>query len=458
MKAFLIFLFSLVSIFASAQLQPLNFPGDTQRELFTKSRNNFNYLETRTDSIVANLGTGSGGETYNGDPTIILQDATHRFVTDLQITDWNSKADGDHNHDGVYQPLGNYALSTHNHDAFYSAITHNHDAVYQPLGSYAPLSHTHDLTGDHGDISASGVDGTTWTIDANAITTTKINNSAVTGAKIAPLAIQDSDVNDVSWSKITGAPSFSLSTHDHAGVYQPAGDYSLSTHNHDGVYQPVGNYSLSGHTHIKSEVGLSNVDNTSDANKPVSTAQQTALNAKQDVLVSGTNIKTINGTSVLGSGDIAISGGASNETFLILAADVASPATTALTNLTGMTFDYEANKHYVIEFFMVMNSPQSTTGFGFGVNCSTAPVLVSFQGTTNSSSAGAASAWSARANNEITVAVSGTVANAQNIGSHGSGIVVTGASAGTMQFIFRSETTVTTTAKANSVIRITKIN
>lgn len=34
----------------------------------------------------------------------------------------------------------------------------------------------------------------------------------------------------------------------------------------------------------KSDVGLSNVDNTSDANKPISTATQTALNAKQDSL------------------------------------------------------------------------------------------------------------------------------------------------------------------------------
>jgi len=34
---------------------------------------------------------------------------------------------------------------------------------------------------------------------------------------------------------------------------------------------------------------------------------QSALNAKQDTLVSGTNIKTINSTSLLGSGDIAIS-------------------------------------------------------------------------------------------------------------------------------------------------------
>lgn len=83
----------------------------------------------------------------------------------------------------------------------------------------------------------------------------------------------------------------------------------------------------------KSAVGLSNVDNTSDANKPVSTAQQSAIDAKvqnslvasttvapsatavntalaskQDNLVSGTNIKTVNGSSLLGSGNITITG------------------------------------------------------------------------------------------------------------------------------------------------------
>lgn len=59
----------------------------------------------------------------------------------------------------------------------------------------------------------------------------------------------------------------------------------------------------------KGDVGLSNVDNTADADKPVSSATQTALNAKQDTLVSGTNIKTINDESILGSGNITISGG-----------------------------------------------------------------------------------------------------------------------------------------------------
>lgn len=65
---------------------------------------------------------------------------------------------------------------------------------------------------------------------------------------------------------------------------------------------------------------LPNVDNTSDINKPVSTAQAAAdaavqaaaaadattkANARQAALVSGTNIKTINGTTLLGSGDLA---------------------------------------------------------------------------------------------------------------------------------------------------------
>lgn len=62
----------------------------------------------------------------------------------------------------------------------------------------------------------------------------------------------------------------------------------------------------------KSDVGLGNVDNTSDADKPISTATQTALNAKQANLVSGTNIKSINGTSLLGSGDITVGGGVSD--------------------------------------------------------------------------------------------------------------------------------------------------
>ena len=63
-------------------------------------------------------------------------------------------------------------------------------------------------------------------------------------------------------------------------------------------------------------------------NLPVSAPVQTALDAKQATLVSGTNIKTINSTSLLGSGDISvasawgsISGTLSNQTDLQTALD-----------------------------------------------------------------------------------------------------------------------------------------
>lgn len=68
----------------------------------------------------------------------------------------------------------------------------------------------------------------------------------------------------------------------------------------------TGNLAL---TYTKADVGLGNVDNTTDLAKPISTLTQTALNAKQATLVSGTNIKTVNGVSILGTGDITIAAG-----------------------------------------------------------------------------------------------------------------------------------------------------
>ncbi len=96
--------------------------------------------------------------------------------------------------------------------------------------------------------------------------------------------------------------------------YVIAGDNITLTYdnNNDTVtIDAAGNVdSVNGQTGVvvltKTDIGLSNVDNTSDANKPISSATQTALNGKQDTLVSGTNIKTVNSNSLLGSGDVVI--------------------------------------------------------------------------------------------------------------------------------------------------------
>jgi len=104
-------------------------------------------------------------------------------------------------------------------------------------------------------------------------------------------------------------------------------------------------------TQVKTSLALNNVDNTSDANKPVSSAQQTALDAKQATLVSGTNIKTVNNTSLLGSGNIAISsavawggvtGTLSNQTDLQTALDGKVDENTAITGATKTKITFDA--------------------------------------------------------------------------------------------------------------------
>lgn len=58
----------------------------------------------------------------------------------------------------------------------------------------------------------------------------------------------------------------------------------------------------------KADIGLGNVDNTSDLNKPVSTATQTALNGKANsVHTHSQYIQTVNGVSPDGSGAVTVS-------------------------------------------------------------------------------------------------------------------------------------------------------
>jgi hypothetical protein len=121
------------------------------------------------------------------------------------------------------------------------------------------------------------VSNATHTGDVTGSTTLTIANDAVTNAKMANMATKTYKGRT---SGTTGDPE----------------DVSVATLKTDLVL-------------VKGDVGLGSVDNTADLDKPISTATQTALNLKQDTLVSGTNIKTINGNSILGSGNLTISGG-----------------------------------------------------------------------------------------------------------------------------------------------------
>jgi hypothetical protein len=98
-------------------------------------------------------------------------------------------------------------------------------------------------------------------------------------------------------------------------------------------------------TVTKADVGLGNAENTSDANKPISTATALAIAAKQDTLVSTTNIKTINGNSLLGAGDLTITGAGTVTSASVVSANgfagtvataTTTPAITLTTSVSGL--------------------------------------------------------------------------------------------------------------------------
>lgn len=105
--------------------------------------------------------------------------------------------------------------------------------------AYTPSAGAGVPDGDYGDITVSG-SGAAWTVD----------NGAITLAKQADMA-----TGSVVYRKTAGAGAPEVQT--------------LATLKTDLAL-------------VKGDVGLGNVDNTSDANKPVSTATQTALDLKVD--------------------------------------------------------------------------------------------------------------------------------------------------------------------------------
>ena len=126
-----------------------------------------------------------------------------------------------------------------------------------------------------------------------AVSTVKIADSAITTGKIANGTIVDADVNSdaaIAQSKIDGLGA--------------ALDAKLASATAATTYAPIANPTFTGTVAgvTKAHVGLENVDNTTDANKPVSSATQTALDLK-----ANRSAPTFTGT-VTASNDLVVDG------------------------------------------------------------------------------------------------------------------------------------------------------
>jgi hypothetical protein len=207
----------------------------------------------------------------------------------------------------------------------------------------------------------------------------------------------------------------------------------------------------SSHTHTKSQItDFSHTHPQSEITNLV-----TDLGNKQATLVSGTNIKTINGESLLGSGNISIAGG-SEPTVLRLAANTPTAANTTPVNLVGLVFNYLANSIYVFDMSMFVTPTAATTGCGFQLDVSTAVTKIGITFYHQLATSGTLSGGSSVAD-DVSYGVSSGMAGTTIQFVNGKGILITGANPGTAQFRFRSETNAVTTCNADSTITINKI-
>ena len=112
-----------------------------------------------------------------------------------------------------------------------------------------------------------------------------------------------------------------------------------------------------------------NVPTASAANRgALSAADWSTFNSKQAALVSATNIKTINGSSILGSGDLVVSGTVTGfwaATIDKLTGTQAS-SVLALANVTQLVEPMVANGVYRVDCFVTFQSAATTTGLNLG--------------------------------------------------------------------------------------------
>jgi hypothetical protein len=157
-------------------------------------------------------------------------------------------------------------------------------------------------------------------------------------------------------------------------------------------------------TLVKGDVGLGNVDNTSDASKPVSTATQTELNLKAN-LASPTFTGTVSGITktMVGLGNVDNTADSSKNVF---SAATLTTARTLTIGATGKTFNGSANVSWTLAELGV----PSTTGSGASGNWG-----INITGSSASCTGNAATATTASAVSGSTVSCSGRISTTEYV-------------------------------------------
>ena len=182
--------------------------------------------------------------------------------------------------------------------------------------------------------------GTVSGITKSMVGLGSVNNTADADKPISTLtqAALDTKVSTETFSTTLATKANSTDVNTALALKASAADLDLKAP----IASPSFTGTVSGIT--KSMVDLGSVDNTSDANKPVSTATQTALNLKLDATanaVSATKLATsrnINGVLFDGSADIMITANAGTLTGTTLASTVINSSLASVGTITSGTW------------------------------------------------------------------------------------------------------------------------
>jgi len=212
-------------------------------------------------------------------------------------------------------------------------------------------------------------DKTFQTLDKTAVGLSNVDNTADTAKPVS--TAQQTALNLKLDASATAVAATKLATSRTINGVAFDGTSNITIGTADGTKEPVITGGTTGQywrgdktfqTLDKTAVGLSNVDNTADTAKPVSTAQQTALNLKLDASATAAaatklaTARTINGVAFDGTANITLGTDPSKE-----------PAITA-----GTTLQYFRGDKTFVDFATSVNATALT-----GLSTSTATAVVS---------------------------------------------------------------------------------
>jgi hypothetical protein len=187
----------------------------------------------------------------------------------------------------------------------------------------------------------------------------KIPSGASSSNKLATA----SDVNGKLSAPATAGTSGQVLTSDGQGGHSWQTPQSgVSSYNDLNDKPQINSVTLSGNKTlsqlgIQSELTFDNMP-TDNSNNPVkSGGVKTALDSKQDTLVSGTSIKTVNNTSLLGSGNIQINDGVGFQTIT-----TQQDGTMVITLTNGDTITVDLNHQHPNYYSKVAETTQPSGG------------------------------------------------------------------------------------------------